>query len=172
MCAGDSTAFPRNSTGTKPPPDRSSSPSASNSAGIVTSFRTLRRAWRIRQAVSLWSSTGFVVESESSGAAAGATSGTSAPFDASRAADARRQNRRPDATARQRHRGRRLNAGVDMNGLPRGATYPARWARSKIRTWRQRTEFEPAVLIGDRDCRRRRRARKRRRSRLARRGRP
>ena len=71
------------------------------------------------------------------------------------AADPRRQNRRHRRTARQRNRGGCLNGGVDMNRQASGRDIPGEMRAKQVRAWRQRTEFEPAVLI--RYCDRRRR---------------
>ncbi|PYQ79371.1 MAG: hypothetical protein DMG01_08975 [Acidobacteria bacterium] len=56
--AGDPTARPNRFDGPNPVCVGGAS-SASNSSGIVASFRMLRRAWRRRHAVSLWSSVAF-----------------------------------------------------------------------------------------------------------------
>ena len=70
-------------------------------------------------------------------------------------ANPRRQNRRHGRTARQRHRGGRLTGGVDMNRQAARRDIPGEMGAKQVRTWRQRTEFEPAVLIRYRDCRHR-----------------
>ena len=48
-----------------------------------------------------------------------------------------------------------LNGGVDMNRQAAGRDIPGQMRAKQVRAWRQRTEFEPAILI--RYCDRRRR---------------
>ena len=124
-------------------------------SGIVTSFRTLRRAWRIRQAVSLWSSASGSLRlgvGSSVGVDVGAV-----VRERRRYADAGREDRRRRADSAQRdaptsparsHR-------PESSAAVRRDDSRRRCARSEIRTGRQRAELESPVLVGDRDGRRR-----------------